>query len=268
MQRQAAQWKRDGVRVALVPTMGALHAGHLSLIRRARTQVGQGGVVVVSIYVNPLQFNEAADLRTYPRDLKVDRKVCRETGVELIFTPQTLYADDASVVVEENDLGKHFEGEHRPGHFAGVMTVVAKLFNLVQPTVAVFGEKDFQQAAVIRRMVRDLNLPVKIAVAPTVREPDGLALSSRNVHLRGEARERACVLWKAIGVTRAAGEVPVTGLKRKLKRLIADQPGGVVDYVEVVDAESLRPLKRAVKGARLLLAVTVGGVRLIDNAKL
>ena len=254
--------------MVLVPTMGALHEGHLSLIRKARARAGKGGVVVVSIYVNPLQFNMASDLQKYPRDLAADKRACRAEGVDLVFAPANLYADDASVVIEENDLAKGFEGEFRPGHFAGVMTVVAKLFNLVQPVVAVFGEKDFQQAAVIRRMVRDLSLPVKIAVVPTVRESDGLALSSRNVNLRGKARERARVLWEAIGVARAAGEVPVAGMKRKLKRLIEAGPGVMIDYVEVVDAESLRPLKRAVKGARLLLAATVGGVRLIDNAKL
>lgn len=267
MQRQAAYWKREGVRVGLVPTMGALHEGHMSLIRKARTRAGQSGVVVVSVYVNPLQFDGAKDLNRYPRDLAADKRACRVEGVDLVFAPENLHADDASVVVEENELANHFEGKFRPGHFAGVMTVVAKLFNLVQPEFAVFGEKDFQQSAVVRRMVRDLNLPVKIVMAPTVREADGLALSSRNVQLRDAARERARVLWEAIGVARAAGVTETAGLKRKLKRLIESRTGEV-DYVAVVDAESLRPLKRTEKGARLLLAATVGGVRLIDNAEL
>lgn len=254
--------------VVLVPTMGALHAGHMSLIRRARKSAAKNGIVVVSIYVNPLQFDDPADLRKYPRTLSADKRACKLDGVDIVFAPTNLYAPDSSAFVDEGALTINFEGQYRPGHFSGVMTAVAKLFNLVQPSLAVFGEKDFQQATILKRMVRDLNLPVIIDVGPTVREADGLALSSRNVQLKGNLRKQAAVLWQVICAARAAGNTKAVPLKRKLKRLIENQPDVSVDYVEFVEAVSLQPVKRVTKGVRLLLAVNVGGVRLIDNAKL
>ena len=268
IQRQALRWQREGVQVVLVPTMGALHAGHMSLIRLARKIASINGIVVVSIYVNPPQFDNVADFRKYPRKLAVDKRACKIDGVDVVFAPKNLYARGTSVFVDEDALTNEFEGRCRPGHFSGVMTVVAKLFNLVQPGHAVFGEKDFQQTAVLQRMVRDLNMPVKIDVGPTMREADGLALSSRNIQLKGSLRQQAAVLWQAICVARAAGNIGADHLKRRLKRLIENQPDVSVDYVEFIEAVSFRPVKRVTRGVRLLLAANVGGVRLIDNAKL
>ena len=268
MQRQSRRWLREGRRVVLVPTMGALHEGHLSLIRRARKRAGEEGLVVVSIYVNPTQFNDPKDLKAYPRTLKADQQLCRTEGVNAVFAPETLYPEGASVEISENELALSLEGEHRPGHFAGVMTVVAKLFHLVQPTEAVFGEKDFQQAAVIRRMIRDLDFPVRLILGPTVRESDGLAMSSRNVRLKGRLREQAAVLPAALRLAKEFGDGPVANLKRRLKRLMEAQPDVSVDYIEVVDAESFRPVRKTMRGTRLLLAAQVGPVRLIDNTGL
>ena len=197
MQRQALQWRRAGVRIGFVPTMGFLHDGHMSLVRRARKAVGPEGKVVVSIYVNPTQFAPTEDLAKYPRDLARDKQLCRNEGVDVIFLPgdAEMYpgqdAGDYSTYVVEERLSQGMEGASRPTHFRGVTTVVAKLFNIVQPDIAVFGQKDFQQAAVIKRMVADLNFPVQLIVAPTGREPDGLALSSRNKYLTPEH----CAAW-------------------------------------------------------------------------
>ena len=267
MQRQALRWQREGRCVVLVPTMGALHEGHLSLIRLARKRAGAGGVVLVSIYVNPTQFNDPNDLLAYPRSLASDRRQCRAEGVDAVFAPETLYEEDATVEIVENDLSKCWEGEYRPGHFAGVLTVVAKLFQLVRPGEAVFGEKDFQQVAVIRRMIRDLNFPVRLMLAPTVREADGLAMSSRNIRLKGGLRDQAAVLPEAIQIARGF-EGSVVSLRRRLVRLLESQPDVSVDYVTIVDAESLRPVRQLVRGNRLLLAAQVGPVRLIDNVAL
>src|SRR5262245_27175753 len=189
MQRLSLRWKKQGQRIGFVPTMGYLHAGHLSLVKRGRKLVGSRGKVVVSIYVNPTQFGPKEDFSRYPRDFRNDIRLCRAEGVDVEFAPTDpqMYSSDGSAsfstsVVEE-DLSRGMEGASRPGHFRGVTTIVAKLFNIVQPDVAVFGAKDYQQAAVIQRMVRDLNFPVKIVVAPTIRETDGLAMSSRNKYL-------------------------------------------------------------------------------------
>ena len=210
MQRLAGQWRRQGVRVWFVPTMGYLHEGHLSLMRVARRRTGRTGKVVVSIYVNPTQFGPAEDLSRYPRDLKHDLKLCRAEGVDVVFAPadREIYPGRAeglyTTYVVEEQLSRGMEGASRPAHFRGVTTVVAKLFNVVLPDVAVFGAKDWQQAAIIQRMVADLNFPVKIIVAPTVREPDGLALSSRNKYLDPAQRAQAVVLHRAIQRARAA----------------------------------------------------------------
>ena len=268
MQRQAFDWRQAGRRVVLVPTMGALHDGHRSLINLARKKVKKGGVVVVSIYVNPAQFNDPQDLENYPRTLSSDKKICREESVDVVFAPNNLYKKEESVEVKENSLTTSLEGVHRPGHFAGVMTVVAKLFNLVLPDFSVFGEKDFQQVAVIRRMVRDLNYPVSILVGPTLREENGLAMSSRNVLLTNDHRDQAAVLSRAIEFSRQSIGSRSSDLKRKLRRLIEKQPDAQVDYIEFVDTITLSPVTKVKKGSRILLAVKIGSVRLIDNGLL
>src|SRR6267142_4704450 len=204
MQRLAKTWQRAGVRVGFVPTMGYLHVGHLSLVQRARRLVGKSGKVVVSVYVNPTQFGPKEDFSRYPRDFGRDARLCREARVDVIFAPSNdeMYArndkGEFSTYVIEEQLSRGMEGASRPTHFRGVTTIVAKLFNIVLPTVAVFGAKDYQQAAVVKRMVRDLNFPVEIDVARIWREPDGLAMSSRNRYLKGDVRSQALVLWRSI----------------------------------------------------------------------
>jgi pantoate--beta-alanine ligase len=279
MQRLASRLKRAGIRLGLVPTMGYLHEGHLSLVRRARRLVGADGSVAVSIYVNPTQFGPGEDFRRYPRDLARDLALCRKAGVDLVFAPddEEMYpgrADGAnSTFVVEERLSRRMEGVSRPGHFRGVTTVVAKLFNIVQPNVAVFGAKDYQQAAVIRRMAHNLRFPVKVIVAPTVREPDGLALSSRNQYLTGDLRRQATVLWEAIRharavVRRARRPVSAARLRQQLRRLIETRPAARVDYIEFFEPDTLEPVRRVGRGAHLALAVFVGRTRLIDNARL
>jgi pantoate--beta-alanine ligase len=279
MQRLAKTWRRQGVRVGLVPTMGCLHEGHLSLVRQARRRVGPRGRVVVSIYVNPTQFGPREDYRRYPRDLARDEVLCRKAGVDVVFAPSNaqMYpgrgAARFSTYVVEGVLSRPLEGQSRPTHFRGVATVVAKLFNLVLPDVAVVGAKDYQQAAVIERMVRDLNLPVRVVVAPTVREPDGLALSSRNQYLSGSLRTQALVLSGAIRRAQAAvraSRVPlaVGRLKGDLRKWMERQPEVRVEYIEFFDPESLEAVGRVKRGVHLALAVFVGGTRLIDNARI
>ncbi len=279
MQRQALAWKRDGQCVGFVPTMGCLHAGHLSLVSAARKHVGPGGPVVLSIYVNPTQFGPQEDFSRYPRPLKRDLQLCRAAGVDVVFTPDDtamyLRTDPApfSTFVAEETLSQSLEGASRPTHFRGVTTVVTKLFNLVLPDVAVFGAKDFQQAAIIQRLVRDLNFPVKIVVAPTVREADGLAMSSRNQYLAGDLRQQATALWQAIQQARetvraAAQPIPAARLRATLRRALERQPDARVDYLEFFDAETLVPTKRVARGTHLAMAVFVGRTRLIDNATL
>jgi pantoate--beta-alanine ligase len=268
IRRLAQGWQRDGARVALVPTMGALHAGHASLIRRARKAAGAKGIVVVSIFVNPTQFNDAKDLRAYPRPMSADKKLCRAKGVDVVFAPKSLYEKDASVSIDETAISLGMEGTARAGHFRGVATVVVKLCNLVQPTEAIFGEKDWQQAALIRRVARDLNLRARIVVAPTVREADGLACSSRNVLLSEAERKQATALWVAIGLARAAvRKGNLRGLKRRLILSIEKHPAARVDYVEFFDEKIMKPVSPK-KGARVALAVFIRKTRLIDNARL
>jgi pantoate--beta-alanine ligase len=279
MQRQAMRWRRQGIRVGLVPTMGYLHAGHLSLVQRARKLAGPAGKVVVSIYVNPAQFGPQEDFSRYPRDLGRDARLCRQAGVDVVFAPEDreMYARGqdapASTWVAEEALARGMEGASRPVHFRGVATVVAKLFNIVLPDAAVFGAKDYQQAAVIKRMARDLNFPLKVVVAPTCREPDGLAMSSRNKYLEGELREQALVLWRSICHARAAARqsdrpLPAAQLKDQLKRIIGQAPSARLDYVEFFDPETLVPAAQAGRGTHIALAVFVGKTRLIDNARL
>ncbi len=278
MQKLALQWKRAGVKIGFVPTMGYLHAGHLSLVRAARKRVGKKGKVVVSIYVNPTQFAPTEDLSKYPRDLKRDLKLCREAGADVVFTPNDaeMYPRKAegnysTYVIEEN-LGRAMEGASRPTHFRGVTTIVAKLFNIVLPDISVFGQKDFQQAAIIQRMTRDLNFPVKIIVAPTLRERDGLAMSSRNKYLVGDLRRQATVLWCAIQIAKFAVQksksVAAADLKSDLKKLIEIEPDAKLDYVEFFNPETLQRVAQVKRGTQMALAVFVGKTRLIDNARL
>ena len=292
MQPLAQKWRRTGKRIGFVPTMGCLHAGHLSLVREARKRVGKSGKVVVSIYVNPTQFGPKEDFSKYPRDLKCDLRLCREAGVDVVFTPgdAEIYpggicsrrcesADEprfdkrgySTYVVEEN-LSRTMEGASRPTHFRGVTTIVAKLFNIVLPDVAVFGAKDWQQAAIIKRMTADLNFPVNIIVGPTLRERDGLAMSSRNKYLDGDLRRQATVLWRAIQTARTAVKrskaVPAVKLKANLKKLIESEPAARLDYVEFFEPDTLSPMSRVTLGTHMSLAVFVGKTRLIDNGRL
>jgi len=279
MQRQSQSWRRDGVRIGFVPTMGYLHAGHLSLVHRARRAVGPEGKVVLSIYVNPTQFGPREDFSSYPRDLASDLSLCRKAGVDAVFTPgnESMYpgrsAGAFSTYVVEEGLSRFMEGKSRPTHFRGVTTIVAKLFNVVMPDVAVFGAKDWQQAAVIRRMTADLNFPVRIIVAPTLRERDGLAMSSRNKYLEGDLRRQALVLSQSLRhvATRVAGirgGLPAGALRREVGRIVGGEPQARLDYVEFFDPNTLAPLSRVARGARMALAVFVGKTRLIDNARL
>jgi len=279
MQALARRWQRTGTRIAFVPTMGGLHDGHLSLVRRARRAAGRGGRVVVSVFVNPAQFGPGEDFAKYPRDLRRDAARCRAAGVDVLFTPTAvqMYPNDPgatfSTWISEETLSQSMEGRSRPGHFRGVTTVVAKLFNIVAPDVAVFGAKDWQQAAIVRRMVRDLNFPLRIIVAPTRREPDGLAMSSRNQYLTGDLRRQAVVMIQTLGQARQrvrASPKPVDAdvLKRDLRRFVERQPDARVDYVEFFHPETLVPAARVARGAHMALAVFIGKTRLIDNGRL
>ena len=277
MQRLAKKWRQAGIKIGFVPTLGYLHDGHLSLVREARKRVGKSGKVVVSIYVNPTQFAPTEDLAKYPRDLKRDLKMCRAEGADIVFTPgdAEIYPGRAegeySTYVVEEKLSRSMEGAARPTHFRGVATVVAKLFNLVLPEVAVFGQKDFQQAAVIQRMVSDLNFPVQIIVAPTLRERDGLAMSSRNKYLDPEQRAQAVILFHALQAARAAVKkksVSAVKLKKDLQEFITAAPLGRLDYVEFFDPETLEPVAQVKPGTQMALAVYFGKTRLIDNGRL
>ena len=262
--------------VVLVPTMGALHQGHLDLVREARRLAGDSGQVAVSIFVNPLQFGPGEDLDRYPRTLESDVAGCREAGADLVFAPSNsqIYHPDRSIQIIEQALSKVLCGTSRPGHFDGVCTVVAKLFNLIQPDAAVFGKKDFQQLAIIRRMVRDLDIPVSLHGMETVREADGLAMSSRNRYLTPEERAQAPALRAALEKARAAWHTGITEATQ-LRHLVADHlathaPLGRVDYIGLVDASSLEAKAVLPTNQHHVIAVAVffGGARLIDNIEL
>jgi pantoate--beta-alanine ligase len=253
--------------------MGYLHEGHLSLMRRARRKVGPRGKVVVSIYVNPTQFGPAEDFARYPRDLKRDLSLCRKQGVDAAFTPadKDIYPAAFSTYVVEEKLSVNMEGASRPTHFRGVTTVVAKLLNIVQPEMAVFGAKDYQQATVIKRMARDLNFPVRIEVAPTVREPDGLAMSSRNKYLEGDLRKSALVLSRALkDAQKTVRTKPASAsrLKKQLQSEVNRIPGTRLDYVEFFHPETLEPVSPVTSGVHAAIAIFVGRTRLIDNMRL
>jgi pantoate--beta-alanine ligase len=253
-----------GRKVALVPTMGALHEGHRELIRRARRLPGT--VVVVSIFVNPLQFGKNEDIDRYPRQLEADLEVLREEGVELAFTPgvEDLYPDEPQITVHPGPLGDELEGATRPGHFGGVLTVVAKLFNIVRPDLAFFGEKDYQQLTLIRRMVRELNLDVKVVGVPTIRESDGLALSSRNAYLNSGQRAAAVALSAALAAGRHAAFDGAQAALKAASEVLDTQAGVDVLYLEL-RAPDLGPAP-STGDARMLVAAKVGTTRLIDNA--
>ena len=262
LQKEALRQKKKGTVIGFVPTMGFLHKGHTSLMQQARQKCDW---LVVSIYVNPLQFAPNEDLDNYPRAPESDSKLCEAEGVDVLFMPQTLYESDHSSFVEVEELTKELCGSSRPTHFKGVTTVVARLFGLVQPDIAVFGEKDYQQLTVIRRMVRDLAMPIQILGGTLVRDHDGIALSSRNRYLSEDERERACSISRTlfrIQESVATGEFNTHAL-RKIARenLTVDE----LDYLEFVHVDTLRPLKNIEKEARVLIAAWVGNTRLIDN---
>jgi pantoate--beta-alanine ligase len=254
--------------IGLVPTMGALHEGHVSLIRAARAE---NDVVVVTLFVNPTQFNETADLAAYPRDEATDAAVAAEAGADLLFAPpvEEVYPPGFATTVRVAGLTEHLEGERRgAAHFEGVATVVCKLLNMAQPDVAYFGQKDAQQAAVVRRMARDLDIPARIAVCPTIRESDGLALSSRNVHLKGEDRERAIALRRALdaaGAAITAGERDPRAVENAGRAAMAAL-GVDPEYIALVRPDDLRPVERIDGAVLVAVAARVGPTRLIDNA--
>ncbi len=258
---------RTGKSIGFVPTMGALHLGHLSLIKQA----GQGnGLVVVSIFVNPAQFGLKEDLHKYPRTLKNDFALCRKAGVDLVFLPDSrvIYPEGFDTFVNVEGLINLLCGISRPGHFRVVTTIVAKLLNIVGPDVLYLGQKDAQQAVIIKRMVRDLNFPVKVRVVPTVRQKDGLALSSRNVYLNKAQKLEALVISKALYLAKsliAHGQRDAGRLIQRIKELISKKKHVKIDYVEIVDLEKLKPIKKINQDCLICLAVKIGKTRLIDN---
>jgi pantoate--beta-alanine ligase len=268
--------RERGIRLALVPTMGYLHEGHLSLMREARRrsdQAGGPGLALVTIFVNPTQFGPTEDLSRYPRDLAGDLEKCAQAGVDWVLAPDRpdrVFAAGHQTWVEVERASQGLCGASRPGHFRGVATVVAKLFNLTRPHLALFGEKDYQQLAVIRAMVRDLDFAIEIAGMPIVREPDGLALSSRNAYLSPEERARALALSAALAEAKEAaarGRRDAAELRSRARARLEGAPA-LVDYVEIVHPETLAPVARAEPGSVMLLAAFVGTTRLIDNARL
>ncbi|HXE38525.1 MAG TPA: pantoate--beta-alanine ligase [Azonexus sp.] len=270
MQHLALSLKRDGQRIAFVPTMGYLHEGHASLLREARSR---GDVLVLSIFVNPIQFGPGEDLERYPRNLEGDCAIARACGVDIVFTPAAaqMYPPGFQTAIRVPDLALPLCGGSRPGHFDGVATVVAKLFNLVQPDVALFGRKDFQQLAIIRRMTIDLSLPVEIVGMPIVRESDGLAMSSRNAYLSAGQRQSALCLSRAIRLVReryAAGERDAATLLAAARELILKEPAAAIDYLELRDAGTLETVSTVSATTLMALAVKIGTTRLIDNTVL
>ncbi len=261
------QLHREGVTIGFVPTMGALHDGHRALIRAARLQCD---ALVVSIFVNPAQFAPTEDLAKYPRPIANDRALCRAEGVDICFEPgvAAIYPKGFETVVTVPGIARRWEGESRPHHFAGVATVVAKLFGMVRPDIAVFGQKDFQQAALVRRMIHDLNLGVTLIVHPTVREDDGLAMSSRNVYLSEIERARASILYKSLQAGAAAikdGVIAGRKIQSIMTQILRRESAASIDYLAVCDPDSLAPLKSVHDRAVLLGAIRIGTVRLIDN---
>lgn len=264
---QVREWRKQGLTIGLVPTMGYLHEGHKSLIDRA---VAENDRVVVSDFVNPIQFGVNEDLATYPRDIEADKRLCEEAGADLIFHPEAeeMYAPDFSTYVEMQKVSEGLCGKTRPTHFRGVCTVVCKLFHIVTPDNAYFGQKDAQQLAVIRRMVRDLNMDIRIVACPIIRESDGLAKSSRNTYLNEEERKAALVLSRAVfhgEKMMKGGERDAETVLSAMQKLIEAEPLAKIDYVEMVDADSIQPLAKAEGRVLVAMAVYIGSTRLIDN---
>ncbi len=267
VRRKVKEWRKQGLSVGLVPTMGYLHEGHKSLIDRA---VAENDRVVVSDFVNPIQFGAGEDLATYPRDIEADKRLCGQAGAHLIFHPQPaeMYAPDFSTYVDTQEVSEGLCGKTRPTHFRGVCTVVCKLFHIVMPDRAYFGQKDAQQLAVIRRMVRDLDMDIQIVGCPIIREPDGLAKSSRNTYLNEEERKAALVLSKAVFHGQdmmEKGERDAGTILSSMKKLIEAEPLAKIDYVEMVDADTIAPLAKAQGRVLTAMAVYIGSTRLIDN---
>jgi pantoate--beta-alanine ligase len=270
LRRAVDAWRAAGERIGFVPTMGALHAGHLSLVRLARER---GTRVVASVFVNPAQFGPHEDFNRYPRQPEADAAMLEEAGCGLLFLPdvETMYPPGSATFVEPGGAAEGLEGACRPGHFRGVATVVCALFNLVRADLAVFGEKDAQQLAVVRQMVRDLHVPVEIVPAPTIREADGLAMSSRNAYLSAEERRAAAVLHRSLRAAEeavAGGERRGDALRGRMRQVLDAEPLARVEYAEVVDAESFQPVAMLSGRTVLPLAVRIGGTRLIDNIRL
>jgi pantoate--beta-alanine ligase len=262
--------RRAGRRIALVPTMGYLHEGHLTLVDEARRQAD---AVLLSIFVNPLQFGPKEDLARYPRDLPRDRALARGRGVDALFVPsvETMYPPGSEIRVIPGATAERWEGAARPGHFAGVLTVVAKLFHLVQPDLACFGQKDIQQLTLVRKMVRDLDWPIEVVEVPTVREDDGLALSSRNAYLSKEDRSRAVVLSRALEAAHQAfceGERRATVLEQRMRQQLGSQPRVALEYIAIVEPDGLTSVTLVDGRTVVALAARIGGTRLIDNIRL
>jgi pantoate--beta-alanine ligase len=259
--------RREGVVIGFVPTMGALHGGHRALIRAARLRCD---ALVVSIFVNPTQFAPREDLATYPRRIAQDRKLCRDEGADVCFEPTAtgMYPKGFQTIVTVPAIARRWEGESRPHHFSGVATVVTKLFSLVRPDVALFGQKDYQQCAVVRQLVKDLNFDVRLVVRPTVREPDGLAMSSRNAFLSAEERRIAPILYQALLAGRRAiesGMAEPGSVSAIMRKVLGGEPAVRIDYLAVCDPRTLEPLGRTGRQAVILGAIRLGSVRLIDN---
>ncbi len=270
IQKFLIEEKRKGKIVSFVPTMGYLHEGHLSLMKEARKR---GDIVVVSIFVNPTQFAPGEDLEKYPRDFEGDLEKCKSVGVDVIFYPtnENMYDKDFQTYVEVKKVAQNLCGLSRPIHFRGVATVVAKLFNIVQPDYAFFGEKDFQQLVVIKQMVKDLNFPIKVIGCPIIREKDGLAMSSRNAYLNEEEREQALCLYKSILKVKELfekGERNVKNLINEAESIIKSYPLAEIDYIKIVDINTMEDLDIIDRNALYALAVKIGKTRLIDNCKL
>ncbi len=265
-----AEARQSGARIGFVPTMGALHQGHLSLVERSRRECD---VTVMSIFVNPLQFAPGEDYSRYPRPVDEDDALARDAGVDILFrpTPEDMYPGGRTITVTAGALGADWEGASRPGHFDGVLTVVAKLLNIVQPDVAVFGRKDLQQAALVKALVRDLDMPVSVTLAPIIREPDGIAMSSRNRYLDAAERVRARILSRALEASRnmfAAGERDVPALEGAGKEVLDSEPGVRPDYFAIVDPSAFSQPATADASSAAIVAARVGSTRLIDNVSL
>jgi pantoate--beta-alanine ligase len=267
MQAQSDTWRGEGLRIGLVPTMGFLHEGHLSLVDYSLSTADR---TIVSIFVNPLQFGPKEDFTIYPRDIERDIKLLAQRGVDAVFKPQTaeFYPPDFSTTVEVTQLTDGLCGAIRPGHFRGVTTVVSKLFTATKPHLAVFGQKDYQQSAVIRRMVRDLSLDLRIEIAPTMREADGLAMSSRNVNLTEDERRRVPALYQALEIAKRyieRGEPDTQRIIGEMRRHIEKEVGGDIEYISIVHPDTLEDLSQIAGPVVIALAVRLANVRLIDN---